>query len=264
LREDKEKLVPSVASEEIVGAKAGGDDFNDLLQSSVAGRVSSGVVDLFEMIDVDERDGELVAVSFGAYEFECEALVDAAAVECAGDVVVQGLRLNDRNEFATEHEYEEEANDTYEYEVDDECRGLEAGRLSEIIGNAVEEGNKGAAHPKQGVGGHQNCKDVQDGPLTCLSKKFDGDETAGEEEHQGDDGDSGTAAVVYGAEVLQQKESDSDRGPEQVSCAWAAKEEQNPTIKQHKCRKEQKVHNDDRDEAREATSYYYQDTSEKA
>jgi hypothetical protein len=88
LRENKEKLVASVASEKIVGAKARGNDFNDLLEGGVACRVAGGVVDLFEMIDVDERDGELVAFSFGAYEFEREPLVDAAAVECAGDVVV--------------------------------------------------------------------------------------------------------------------------------------------------------------------------------
>jgi hypothetical protein len=65
LRKDKEKLVASLASEEIVGCEGGGNDLNDLLESDVAGRVASGVADLFEMIDVDERDGELVAVSFG-------------------------------------------------------------------------------------------------------------------------------------------------------------------------------------------------------
>jgi len=42
--------------------------------------VTRGVVDLFEVIDIDECDGELVAVSFGANEFEREALVDTAPI----------------------------------------------------------------------------------------------------------------------------------------------------------------------------------------
>jgi hypothetical protein len=88
LRQDEEELVASEAPEEIIGAKAGGDDFDDLPESGVACGVTRGVVDLFEVIDVDECDGELVAVSFGANEFECEALVDTAPIECAGDVVV--------------------------------------------------------------------------------------------------------------------------------------------------------------------------------
>ena len=88
LRQDEEELVASEAPEEIVGAKAAGDDFDDLPESGVACGVTGGVVDLFEVIDVDECDGELVAVSFGAHEFECEALVDTAPIECAGDVVV--------------------------------------------------------------------------------------------------------------------------------------------------------------------------------
>jgi hypothetical protein len=45
LREDKEELVASVASEEVVGAKARGDDFNDLFEGGVACRVASGIVD---------------------------------------------------------------------------------------------------------------------------------------------------------------------------------------------------------------------------
>jgi hypothetical protein len=88
LREDEEELVASEAPEEIIGAKAGGDDFDDLPERGVACGVTRGVVDLFEVIDVYECDGELVAVSFGANEFECEALVDTAPIECAGDVVV--------------------------------------------------------------------------------------------------------------------------------------------------------------------------------
>jgi hypothetical protein len=61
LREHKEELVAAVASEEIVEAKARGNDLNDLLEGGVACRMASGVVDPFEMIDVDQRDGESTA-----------------------------------------------------------------------------------------------------------------------------------------------------------------------------------------------------------
>jgi hypothetical protein len=118
----------------------------------------------------------------------------------------------------------------------------------------VEEGKEGTAYPKQGVGGHQDREDVHDDPLTGLSEKFDGDEAAGEEEYQGNDGDSGSTLVVCRAEVRQQKESESDRGTEQASRPWTAKEEQNPTIEQHKCGEEQEVHNHNGDEVREAAS----------
>jgi len=53
LRQNEEELVASEAPEEIIGAKAGGDDFDDLPESGVACGVTRGVVDLFEVIDVD-------------------------------------------------------------------------------------------------------------------------------------------------------------------------------------------------------------------
>ena len=57
LRQDEEELVASEAPEEIIGAKAAGDDLDDLPESGVACSMTRRVVDLFEVIDVDERDG---------------------------------------------------------------------------------------------------------------------------------------------------------------------------------------------------------------
>jgi hypothetical protein len=115
LRQNEEELVASEAPEEIIGAKAGGDDFDDLPESGVACGVTRGVVDLFEVIDVDECDGELVVVSFGANEFECEALVDTAPIERAGDVIV--TEEFDGNETTGEEENERDDDDAGSYQV---------------------------------------------------------------------------------------------------------------------------------------------------
>jgi len=262
LREDEEELVASIASEKIVGAKAGGDDFDNPPEGRIACRMARGVVDLLEMIDVDERDGELVAVAFGADKLEGKALVDAAAIECAGYVVVQRLGFDNRHEFAAEHQHEEDAHDADEEKVDDERWGLEV--ADQIVGRAVKQGGNGAARPEQSVSGHQDREEVQDGPLSSLAEEFDDDKALDEEKHQGDDDNAGSNPIVRSTEVRQQEDSDSNRSPGNSGRPRTAKEEQNPAIKQNKRREEEEVHDNDRDEVWDPASHKNQGESKKA
>jgi hypothetical protein len=164
------------------------------------------------------------------------------------------LCLDDRHEFAAEHQEKEEANDADEEKVDNERRSLEAARLHDIVRRAVQERDEGTACAKQRVSSHQDGEDVDDGPLTGLTEEFDGNETTGEEENERDDEDAGSYQVTNGAEVRQQNKRDRDRDPEKAGRSRTAKEEQDPAIEQDKRGEDEEVLYDNRDEVRDAAS----------
>ena len=57
--EDEEELVATEAAEEVVCAQTAGDGRDDVAKGGVAGCVSGVIVDGFEVVDVDEGDGEV-------------------------------------------------------------------------------------------------------------------------------------------------------------------------------------------------------------
>src|SRR5262252_8790774 len=75
-----QELFPAVATDIIIAAQAGSDPFGDHPQDLVAGRVSAGVVDALEMVDVDERDAERRLLAAAARDLLLEPIEDGAAV----------------------------------------------------------------------------------------------------------------------------------------------------------------------------------------
>ncbi len=106
---DEKKLVAAEAADQVVRTQTSGDGGDDVAEGVVAGGVSGVIVDGFEVVDVDERDGEILAGAAGALEFGVELLLDTAAIEDAGEQVALGLVFDEGEEVAAEHEQEGKA-----------------------------------------------------------------------------------------------------------------------------------------------------------
>ena len=85
-----------------------------------------GVVDGFEVVEVDEGDGEPGA---GAREFGREFEFEAAAVEDAEKRVLLGFSFEERTDFAAEHEHQQGADEGDEESADDDGRSDEVAVL---------------------------------------------------------------------------------------------------------------------------------------
>ena len=85
LGQDEEELVAAIAAEVVAPAEMGGDGFGDIAEGCIAGCVALNVIDGFEVVDVDEGDGESMFAALDVLEFGGEFDLDAAAVEGAGE-----------------------------------------------------------------------------------------------------------------------------------------------------------------------------------
>ena len=81
--EDEEEFVATVAAEIVAVAKVSGDGVADVADGGIAGGVAEEIVDGFEVVDVDEGDGQGVMGAGIALEFGSETGLDAAAIEGA-------------------------------------------------------------------------------------------------------------------------------------------------------------------------------------
>ena len=90
LEQDRE-LVTAEARRGVGGADRGRDPLRDLEQQLVAGRVAEAVVDSFEVVEVEEDDGEAELLAARAGHRVAYALVEQGAVGQVGDRVVEGL-----------------------------------------------------------------------------------------------------------------------------------------------------------------------------
>ncbi len=101
---DDEKFVAPEAAEEVVRAQTAGDCSDDIAEGGVAGGMSSVVVDGFEVVDIDEGDGDALSATPGSLEFEVQLLLNAAAVEDTGEEVPFRFVFDESEKLTAEHE----------------------------------------------------------------------------------------------------------------------------------------------------------------
>ena len=153
--EEQEELVSAEAAEVVVGAEAFGDGFDYSAEGGVSGCVALVVVDGLEVVYVDEGDGELLWAAADALELDGEFLLDAAAVEGAGEGVLEGLFLDLGEEAAVEHEQLEEAHDADEDDFDEEQGALKRVVRQEVGGGSVHYGEGGTVEAGDAIEGHE-------------------------------------------------------------------------------------------------------------
>ena len=90
LRKDDEELLSAVSSDASGVGDDVGDDAAKLFEHGVSGAVAEGVVDGFEVVDVDQEDGEGGVVLAGVLALRVEKGHDVTAVEELGDGVDDG------------------------------------------------------------------------------------------------------------------------------------------------------------------------------
>lgn len=93
LREDDEELLSSVSADASGVGDDVGDDAAKLFEHGVSGAVAEGVVDGFEVVDVDQEDGEGGVVLAGVLALCVEKRHDVTAVEEFGDGIDDGGML---------------------------------------------------------------------------------------------------------------------------------------------------------------------------
>ncbi len=83
-----DKLVAAQAANDIHGPKDLSETFRHFLEQSVAGIVTEGVVDPFEMIQIDEQNSQVTLISFRRFDGATEELAEEGAVGQPGQDVM--------------------------------------------------------------------------------------------------------------------------------------------------------------------------------
>ncbi len=89
-RKNDDELFAAVAADGIALAERFEKDGTEFAEDHIAGSVAVVVVQGFEMIDIDDGDGELFPVAAGAGKFDGETVVDVATIEKAGEGIAGG------------------------------------------------------------------------------------------------------------------------------------------------------------------------------
>src|ERR1017187_7101528 len=114
----------------------------DLAQGRIAGGVPLNVVDGFEVVDVDESDGEPVFAALDVLELGGELGLNAAAVEGPGQGVLLRLVPAVRDQLAAGQYQDEEAGDTYRHLAKQQGSASGWSALRRLVdGRAVEQGH---------------------------------------------------------------------------------------------------------------------------
>jgi len=111
LGQDEQELVATVAAEVIAPAQVLGDGFCHLAQSGIACGVALDIVDGFEVVDVDEGDGESLVAAAETLEFGGEFGLDAAPVERPGERVLLRFIAAASDQLSAGENEDEEAGD---------------------------------------------------------------------------------------------------------------------------------------------------------
>ena len=92
-RQEHDELVTSVARDHVLAADCVHQRVRDLAEQRIAGKVTVGVVDPLELIDVEKDDGEALATCGRARDLLIEPLEEQAPIVEPGERVVTRLAL---------------------------------------------------------------------------------------------------------------------------------------------------------------------------
>ena len=92
--QDHRELVTAHAGHRVRCAHTGLNAPPSFYQQHVAAVMAQGVVDLFEVVQVDEQDGQLLLVTFAALDLLLQPVAHHPAVGQAGERVIEGLLAN--------------------------------------------------------------------------------------------------------------------------------------------------------------------------
>ncbi len=88
--EEDSEFFAAVSGRDIDFADGGLEDLSDLVKDAVACGVSVGIVDTFEVVDIEHQDGERAFESAGGFELCVSAFHEGAVVEESGQSVTRG------------------------------------------------------------------------------------------------------------------------------------------------------------------------------
>jgi len=91
LGEGDDEFVAAVAEGEIGLSQCDADAVGKRLEHMIAGGMAVGVVDLFEVIEVDHHQGQGIVVPFAEGDFALKQLLHRPAIEQAGEGIGQRL-----------------------------------------------------------------------------------------------------------------------------------------------------------------------------
>jgi hypothetical protein len=88
-----EKFFAAVASDTVIGAASAGETKGELADDLIADGVAVGIVDGFEVIDIEDHDTDGRVLALGAGKLAAEHIVDGGAIQDAGESIVSGGEL---------------------------------------------------------------------------------------------------------------------------------------------------------------------------
>ena len=90
VRKQYGELFAAVTRDHVRRSHAARQSRRDFDEHAVARRVTEGVVDVLEAIEVEHRDTQLMAHAHGAFDFELDRKVELAAVVDTGQAIAGG------------------------------------------------------------------------------------------------------------------------------------------------------------------------------
>ena len=85
LRHENNKFFAAVTPDCVALAKRLAENRAERAQGDIAGRMTVGVVEDLELIHIQNGDGEGLAITLGAAEFDAETIVDVATIVESGE-----------------------------------------------------------------------------------------------------------------------------------------------------------------------------------
>ena len=92
-RQNDDKFLPSVARQKIITAHHLSERFRHRQENTIAHRMPIGVIDGFEIIDIQDQDGEILAMQQVAFHQRLQVVVKGPAVIDPGQSVALGFFL---------------------------------------------------------------------------------------------------------------------------------------------------------------------------
>ncbi len=87
---DDGEFVAAETGDEVVGTGAGAEEFDEFADDGVAGGMAEAVVVLFEVVDVEEEEGDAESVEACAFEEAGDEFIEVAAIVGTGEFISDG------------------------------------------------------------------------------------------------------------------------------------------------------------------------------